>query len=165
MITCVQDPGGTRPYAAGRILCEPSGKHFCSSWATVLAAHGCAADGSNCLLAVDIINQDGATIAHNDQLLTIPSKLNVSSVDVDVVVGAENSDGTIAVNVTAVGGAPALFVTLFTRAQGRFSENVVSLAPEIATELLFFQFESQQRDILVETIRVNHLAQFVHHLA
>ena len=136
----------------------------CTPWKAVLPALGCAASGVDCALGVELLDAAGATLAANTQLLAVPGRLNASrAVRVTAAVGAEQGDGSVPVTLT-VGGdgaAPALFVTLFTLANGRFDRNFVALVPAGATVVRFQPFAGGQRDLLADSLRVNSLGELL----
>ena len=138
----------------------------CPKWATLLPAAGCAAAGTDCALTVTVTDAaSGAVLASNTQLLAAPGRLNASlAVRVTAVVGAEAPDGSVPVTLTAAGGAstaaPALFVTLFTLANGRFSDNFLTLLSGSA-EVAFLPFAPGQRDVLAASLRVNALGELL----
>ena len=98
------------------------------------------------------------------QLLAPPGKLNVSrTVRATAVVGeADPNDGSLPVTVktTGGGGAPALFVTLFTAANGRFDDNFLTLLQGTRV-LRFLPFAPDQRDVLANTLRVATLGELM----
>ena len=128
----------TLPRGANAVgwLCAGSGKPtppaVCSGWQALLPTVGCAANGVDCIITAAVTDAaTGAVLASNAQLLALPGKLNASrTVRATAVVGdADPTDGSVPVTVTATagGGAPALFVTLFTAANGRFDDNHLTL--------------------------------------
>jgi hypothetical protein len=151
-------------------LCAGGGKAptthgVCSGWKTLLPAVGCAANGSDCVIATTVTDPTtGMVLASNAQLLAPPGKLNASrTVRVSTLVGkTDPTDGSVPITVTTTGGgdAPALFVTLFTAANGRFDDNFLTLLRG-SRVLRFLPFTPDQRDILAHTLRVNTLGEFM----
>lgn len=162
---CYTKGSGGAPVASpGRLLCSPPPQPPpCTPLATLLSTAGCAPDGTDCLLRLTVVDASGAEIAVNEQLLAPPGKLAITPTAVTARVGDVLADGTVPVTLTASGAAgPALFVTLFTRANGRFSENAVTLIPGAEpTVIAFMPFADAQAALLRDSLRVNHLAQFV----
>ena len=79
------------------------------------------------------------------------------------VAGAANPDGTV--NVTLTADAVALWVSLTTLAQGRFSDNSILLLPGVPRVLQFVPFRSgtaaEDLKTLRSSLRVEHYAQYV----
>lgn len=136
----------------------------CAKWSALLPAAGCAASGTDCALTATVTDAaSGAVLARNTQLLAAPGRLNASTaVRVSAVVGAEAADGSVPVTlyVGGGGGAPALFVTLFTLAQGRFSDNFITILSGSA-EVSFLPFAPGQRDALSASLRVHALGELL----
>ena len=137
----------------------------CTPWKTLLPALGCAASGVDCALNVALLDSAGETLAANTQFLAVPGHLNASrAVRVAVAVGTEVADGTVPITLTTAGGqgaAPALFVTLFTLANGRFDRNFIALLPAGVTVVRFLPFASGQRDVLADSLRINSLGELL----
>jgi len=157
--TCwLKDAGGAAVPKAGASLVVPANKApACPALADVLANSGCARDGSDCLL----------TVNGEAQLLAPPGALALArGVRVALAVGAGGGAGDaapIAVTLRAEGGegGPALFVTLFTTAQGRFSDNAVVVGVGAPVTLLFIPFAEGQGDALRDTLRVEFLNKYM----
>lgn len=69
----------------------------------------------------------------------VPAKLKVVATKLTVKVGEPAADGSVPVTVTS--SAPALYVTLTTAAQGRFSDNVFLMFDQLSTTVNFLPFE------------------------
>lgn len=133
----------------------------CNSLATLLPKYGCAASGADCLLLTTVVNSTGATVVRNPQLLAVPGALSLPTPAATVtttVASQPNADGSINVTVTATGAA--LYVTLFTQANGRFSDNVLYLQAAGSTVVQFIPFAPGQMDTLTATLRVDHLQKY-----
>ena len=78
---------------------------------------------------------------------------------VATAVGAAGSDGSVDVTVTT--DRFALFVTLTTLAQGRFSDNAFVMLPGKKT-LKFFPFKGFVLAELKSTLRVEHTATYTY---
>ena len=161
----------TLPRGANSVawLCAGGGKPtppaVCSGWQALLSAIGCTASGTNCVISAIVTNvATGAVLASNAQLLAPPGKLNASrTVRATAVVGeADATDGSVPVTITATGGggAPALFVTLFTAANGRFDDNFLTILRG-SRVLRFLPFAPDQRGVLAHTLRVNTLGELM----
>ena len=150
--------GATVPKAGATLVVPPGNAPPCPALSTVLAASGCAPDGTDCAL---IVNGEV-------QLLAPPGALALESrVAVEARVGAGGGAGDalapIDVVLTAAGGGggPALFVTLFTAAQGRFSDNAVVVPAGEPVTLQFVPFVEGQGGALRDTLRVDFLNKYV----
>ncbi len=147
---------------AGVTQCTPGGgrQPACTPLAALLPGAGCAANGSDCLLVSEVRGAGGALLGRNVQLLGLPGGLAVAGgVAVALALApAPDADGSTAVTLTASGGA-AFYVTLFTLADGRFSDNCVLLLPGQPQMLRFVPFREGQGEVLAATLRVEHLGQ------
>ena len=140
---------------------------LCPSWETLLPTRGCAANGSDCVLLVRISSTTLATPYSNVVLLAPPRAMLPlpRAVVTAVVAPTVDADGR-SINITvsaAADSGSALFVVLTTAAQGRFSTNAIVLP---AGDNVVLQFLSSvgflDRDLLAATLRVEHVAQYVH---
>jgi len=102
----------------------------------------------------------GALVSSNIVLLAPPAALALPAANVAVVVaGAPNADGTVDVTLTT--DATALYVTLTTLAQGRFSDNALLLLPGAPRVVKYMPFTATTDiDVLTTTIRVEHVASY-----
>ena len=158
------------------------GSVACKPIASVLSAHGCAANGTDCALNITVM--DGATattdsattrLAQDLLALTTPKHLAIqaTSISVDVVrkdylsSGASNAIATIIVRSS---DAVACWVVLTCAASGRFSENGFFVRPDAPIEIEFYAFEYGENridadellDTLNATLRVEHLWPAMH---
>jgi beta-mannosidase len=141
----------------------------CPSWSSALPAAGCAPDGSDCVLQVLATDATtGAVLSSNWQLLALPSSLALPRAKLTwTVAPSPNADRSVNVTVSAAPASPAqdvgsaLFVTLTTLAQGRFSDNNFHLPAAATRTLAFLPFLPGQESVLAESLRVEHLAQYV----
>jgi hypothetical protein len=160
--TCwLKDPGGNPAPKAGVTLCTPPGQPLpCTPLSAVLLRAGCRGDGSDCFLASEVRTAGGTTLANNVQLLGVPGGLDVArGVQVALTVG-QGADGSVPITLTATGGA-AFYATLFTLANGRFSENALLLLPGQPLVVEFLPFSEGQEEVLRDTVRVDHLGAFL----
>ena len=106
-------------------------------------------------------NVAGVTIAHNTILLAPPSKLRLQPTKLAVTYGpALNVDGTVDLFLTkAAGSPPAVFVTLTTLAQGRFSTNAFVMAEERVT-VQFIPFGALDVALLKRSLRLETANQY-----
>ena len=103
----------------------------------------------------------GTVLAHNIIMLTSPGKLALQPVSVSVAYGASaNADGTLDVVLSKPAGSPAaVFVTLTTQAQGRFSTNAFIMDGQTTT-LQFIPFGALEAALLRRTLRVETANQY-----
>jgi len=110
-------------------------------------------------------------LATNTMLQAPPSQLAFSrAVQVTAVVGALAPDGSsIPVTLSCSASGAALFVTLTTLAQGRFSENLLPILPAGSnTTVLFVPILAagegglpMDAALLASSLRIDHLALYV----
>jgi beta-mannosidase len=106
----------------------------CNATTAVLAAVGCAADGSDCVLLVAVSEQAVPLSAHT-QLLAMPGPVSShlpAPFNLTVTVApSPNPDGTLSLSLSFPAGTPqtavALLVTLTATVPGRFSDNAFTL--------------------------------------
>ncbi len=129
----------------------------CTPWAALLPRLGCAPSGADCIALLELRGADGALLAENFELLAAPYLLAFPAAAAvsAAVAPAPSADGSVAVTLTA--SATALFVTLTTLAQGRFSDNAVILPPGAST-LAFIPWGPLNLTLLASTLRVEHVA-------
>lgn len=132
----------------------------CTAWQTVLSDAGCSSAGTDCVLTLSVADATGAIVSTNQQLLAVPGQLSLPTprATVQATVGEPGESGTIP--ITLESSSTALFVTLFTLANGRFSENVITVRPGAPTVISFIPFMVGQVDILRTTLRVEHLQKY-----
>jgi len=127
----------------------------CAPWAALLPAAGCAADGSDCVAMLELRDaSSGALLADNFELLAPPYALALPNATVAAAVGAVAPDGA-SVHVALTASATALFVTLTTAAQGRFSDNAFIMAPG-AAGVDFICWGPCDAVLLASSLRVEH---------
>ena len=132
----------------------------CAPWSSVLPTVGCAGNGTDCVLSLSVTTGDGE-LSYNTQLLTVPGHLSMATdTRVTLAVGAEAPDGSIPITITVTGSGPALFVTLFTLANGRFSDNALPVMFPGMETVQFLPFLPGQAGALASSLRVDHLAKF-----
>jgi Ig-fold domain len=133
----------------------------CNSWDTILPNAGCTANGTDCIVLLNLTDANtGALIADNFELLmpfggmTFPSS---AQVNLQFVVGSPNPDQSVPITITT--DAVALFVTFTTLAQGRFSDNAIIALPG-QTIINFIPWGALDLSLLTSTIRVEHVATY-----
>lgn len=161
-VTLEVGPAAMQWFCAGHV----AGTDACLPWSTLLAAAGCEDIGSNCYILAEIYNKSGALISANPYVLLAPPSILLSSLDIspDIIATLQNpppSSGPIGLNITA--RTPALFVTLSTLAQGRFSRNAffVPGGTSAPVQIFFIPFEEageiDSYTVLRNTLRILHL--------
>jgi beta-mannosidase len=130
----------------------------CTPWSAVLPSAGCASDGSDCIVLLRLTNATGGLVADNFELLTAMGNMTLPQATVSFAIGAVAPDGSIPITLTST--ATALFVTLTTLAQGRFSDNAILLSPGPggATVVSFLPWGGLQEEaLLASSLRVEHV--------
>ena len=99
---------------------------------------------------------DSSPLSVNEMLFVPPKALQLQPTTVSATVVAQDAstDGSIPIILTA--RATAVFVVLTTLAQGRFSDNAFTLLPGNTT-ITFIPHGPGQRDLLVQSLRVEHM--------
>jgi beta-mannosidase len=121
-------------------------------------AQSLLASPQDSMVQVVVRNSSGAVVCDNPVLFTEPKNLALPQATVQVVVGVANADGHVGLTVTA--DRFALFVTLTTLAQGRFSDNSFAMLPgrKLVTFVPFQGFELSE---LKATLRIEHTATYM----
>lgn len=106
---------------------------------------------------LELTNSSGARVADNFELFTEPYRMAIPESTVTFSVGTPAHDGSVP--ITLVASATAVFVTLTTEAQGRFSDNTLILPPGV-TEVSFLPWSPVNLTVLSATLRVESLASY-----
>lgn len=150
-----------RGAAATAWLCAdgaPAAARVCPAWPAVLPGAGCAADGSDCVLLLNLTSAaGGARIVDNFELLAPLWRVQLPPATVAAAVGAPAADGSVPITLTA--SATALFVHLTTLAQGRFSDNSLILLPG-STVVSFLPWGPLDVALLTASLRVEHVKMY-----
>lgn len=151
------------PRGGGAItwLCADGGASPCHSYASFLPSYGgCVASGANCLLLTTVVDAStGAVVDSDTTLVALPSAMTLPAAHVTFSVGSVAPDGSVPVTVTS--DAVALFVTLTTLAQGRFSTNAFTLRPTSPAIVHFIPFGLLDSALLASSIRVEHVRSYI----
>jgi beta-mannosidase len=110
------------------------------------------------MVQVTVSDATDAVVCDNPVLFAEPKNLTLPKASVSAVVGAAGADGSVEVTVTT--DKFALFVTLTTLAQGRFSDNAFAMLPGKKT-LKFFPFQGFELSELKATLRIEHTATYM----
>jgi hypothetical protein len=125
--------------------------------------HGCASDGSDCLLRAVLKDVDGNVADEHVDLLAPPVQLAVPRANIDVTVATKPAaDGSVTVVLSA--DTTALFVMLTTGEQGVWSDNALTLAPGERRQILLRPIAGAKpidAKALAADLRVEHLAQYM----
>lgn len=130
----------------------------CPGWPSLLSANNCATDGSDCIALLAIHNSAGDVIVDNFELLTDPFAMTLPAANVTFSIGATSPDGTVPITLST--DKTALFVTMTTLAQGRFSDNAIFMSPEQPTIVSFIPWAPLDSALLASSLRVEHLATY-----
>jgi beta-mannosidase len=161
--------GATAPVSSGpvslargagamRFICASGGAGACPAYRAFLPSVGCSADGSDCVLLTAVTTSSGATVDSDVVLLTVPSSMKLPAATVTFSIGAPHPDSTVPITVSST--ATALFVTLTTLAQGRFSDNAFLLPPGAKT-ISFIPFGTLDLPTLQSSTRVEHVRTYI----
>ena len=111
------------------------------------------------ILRATVTAADGTLMSDNVIPLTTPANMAVSNAKVELAIASEpNTDGSVDIGVSA--DHVAVFVTLTTRADGRFSDNAFLLLPSTGATVQFVPFGPLDLDLLKSSLRVEHLASY-----
>lgn len=129
------------------------------SWFSMDAAAWELGELGTHVFACEVVSAAGAVVSNHVILPQPPQGLKLQPAKVGFSVGAAiGADGTVPITVTP-GENPALYVTLTTLAQGRFSDNAFLLEPGAAKVIGFHPFEGFALEELKASLRVEHLAE------
>ena len=124
--------------------------------ASKAAAHATRGDSPSVVGRTGAVKEE-ETLSVNEMLFASPSRLVLPPANLSLAVAPQaNTDGSI--NVTVSSDATALYVTLTTLSQGRFSDNAFAMAPG-RTLLTFVPLEGMKvlPSSLSASLRVEHL--------
>lgn len=135
----------------------------CPTYASFLPTFGsCAANGSDCVIVANLTSAaaGGAAVDVHHVLVTTPGNLMLPTAHVTFSVG-QPSDPYSPVPVTVTTDATALYVTLTTLAQGRFSDNAFYMTGAGSKTVYFLPFGVLDLGLLQSTTRVEHVGSYV----
>ena len=139
----------------------------CTAWSATpgFEAHGCDANGTNCVLVIEVTNSSGSRKSLN-VLPFVPPKAMTGVPRAEVTATVALVDGRVVIELTT--NATALFVVLTTKAIGRFSENAFLLEKSPSPHHVFFETWDDADDAVATAmaelkagLRVEHLAQML----
>jgi beta-mannosidase len=143
----------------------------CEPLAAVIEGAGCARSGADCVLLLSVVSASGVQLASSWELLGTPAVMAAAGGIPSPLLGATvadtpNADGSVNVTVSTAGASVALFVSLTTGAQGRFSDNGFILpggASGSSRVLSFIGFGPGGVDValLRSTMRAEHLGLYL----
>ena len=115
-----------------------------------------AVDGSRFVLSASVLSSAGELVVSNVDLLVEPWRLQLQGVGLRAeVVDGRSAAGEVGVRVTKSGAGVALWVTLTTLAEGRFSPNVFLMATDTAlVSFLPLDGRDVDRPLLQRSLRV-----------
>lgn len=103
----------------------------------------------------------GAVVSHNLILRSTPADLGLKATDISLqVADSANSDQSVNIVLQKGNDHAALYVTLTTQAQGRFSRNAFLMRDNKVT-VTFIPFGTLDLNLLRSTIRVEHVNQYL----
>ncbi|CAE8627680.1 unnamed protein product [Polarella glacialis] len=116
-------------------------------------------DPSSMVLTSSVTSSQGSLLSHHTILLTEPKNLQLRSAEIACSVQDHlSTDGNVAIEVTA--SSPALYVTLTTLAQGRFSDNAFFLEKGSRKVIHFLPFGKLELDTLKQSLRCEDLSMY-----
>jgi hypothetical protein len=133
----------------------------CSPFSALLPAAGCAANGTDCVLSVQVLNATGDVVSSNTNLFVAPKSLEqLPNATISVTVGQPQGER---VPITLRPTHLALYVVLTTLARGRFSDNVLLLPPGQDTRIEFIVWGGGAGavDVLRKSLRVESLGSYL----
>jgi len=107
----------------------------------------------DCILTTSIINSDGMSVAENFVPLSSPLHMKLEKPTITFSV---DDQGTVTIQTDKF----AAFVTLTTRAQGRFSDNAFLLSPG-TKQVKFIWFGKPDVPTLKSTLRLEHAQEYI----
>ena len=144
--------------AAASLCVDPAGA--CADWPALLPAAGCAAGGGDCLALLELRDAaSGALLAENWALLASPASTSFPSaaaVALAAAVGEPDAAGEVPITLSCQ--ATAIFVTLTTLAQGRFSDNAIIIPGPGNATVNFVPWGPLNLALLKSSLRVEHVA-------
>jgi len=135
-----------------RWFCTKQAGKLCDSWNSILNFAGCKTAG-DCIVTTSIQDSNGNTIADNFVPLTSPVRMKLPVPTVSFSVDAQGV-------VTLKSDKFLAFVTLTTRAQGRFSENAFLMYPG-TKQVQFNWFGNADVPTLRSSLRVEHAQMYI----
>jgi hypothetical protein len=114
-------------------------------------------DSTNSLLTATVTSTDGTIVSTHPILFTEPKNLKLPKANVQFTLGGTGTAPTVSVTTDKV----ALYVTLTTLAQGRFSDNAFLLLAGETKKLDFIPFVGFDAAQLKSTLRVEHVASYM----
>jgi hypothetical protein len=116
-----------------------------------------ADDASTSILTATVTASDGTVVSTHPILFTAPKNLKLPKANVQFTIGGTATAPTVSVTTDNV----ALYVTLTTLAQGRFSDNAFLLLAGETKELGFIPFVGFDLAQLKSSLRVEHVASYM----
>jgi hypothetical protein len=122
----------------------------------------CDANGTNCVLVIEVSNSSGARESLNILPFVSPKQMHLPKATVAVSV-EDTAGGIDRVPITLKASATAMFVVLTSAAPGRFSENMVLIEGGQSKVITFMSWASDALNstglaLLKSSLRVEHLA-------
>ena len=119
------------------------------------------ANRTGVVLRTDYVSDNRRLLASNLAFLAPPYQLQLQAVELKTsVADRPNHDGSINVTVSKSGQGVALFVTLTTRAEGRFSRNAFLMEGR-QERLTFEPWVGDQVALLATSLRVEHAGMYL----
>eukprot|EP01052_Picozoa_sp_SAG31_P011931 SAG31_NODE_687_length_12813_cov_2.597216_13_plen_248_part_00 len=147
-------------------------KRSCQSLRDLLPqCYNASSSMATCVLVVDVVSS-GEIVTHNvvalapPKMMVVPRNVSVSATVTTIPHEDNASSGGVEVSLLARGGT-ALYVVATTTLAGRFSDNAITLAPNISATIQFLPFgelaEKPTAEVaakLTSNLRVEHMGQY-----
>jgi len=127
----------------------------CGNWNEVFQSVGCARKGRDCILSVAVTDDANNVLVENMVALDIPANMILNKPDITATVQGVNKEGSV--DISVVSTEVAVYVTLTTEANGRFSDNVFVLNKSQEKKITFIPFGVLDINKLKSTLRVEHV--------
>jgi len=127
------------------------------SWFTIGAEY---LDGTKSALVATVTAKDGTRISRNVIALATPEKMLLKKANIKATIASDtaNADGSVDIDVTA--DAVAMFVTLTTLADGRFSDNAFLVDGSGKATVQFIPFSPVDMGKLRSSLRAEDVSAY-----
>ena len=156
---CAAKPCGASHPGRTYCPCDPTA-HQCDQTGKNPVCKGPSkpsAGAGNAILRAVVAHADGKIESDNTIPLTVPEAMNVSKASITAGVGGVNLDGSV--SVTVASDVVAVWVTLTTRAHGRFEDNAFVMQPG-SRVIKFFPWGELDMATLKSSLRVEDLSAY-----
>jgi len=114
---------------------------------------------SEAILTAVVTSAHGQVLSDNLIPLTPPSQMELHKARVTYTVGKLSATGSVPITLTT--DVVAVYVTLTTQANGRFSDNAFLLLPSAPTTVDFLPFGALEMQKLIDSLRVEDASAYM----